>query len=103
MQLLKDPSSAGHRTERRTTVAPRLRLRPRHRHQTLTPPEPAVPAADELPIEEHESLAASHVVARLGDLDPSELREVRRFELAHRGRRTVLDRIDQLLGAAAPT
>ena len=54
-------------------------------------------AAEELPIEEYESLAASHVVARLEGLSPSELRRVRRFEAAHRGRRTVLGKIDQLL------
>ncbi len=54
-------------------------------------------AAEELPIEEYESLAASHVVARLEGLSPSELRRVQRFEAAHRGRRTVLGKIDQLL------
>ncbi len=64
---------------------------------------PSAPAAVQLPIEEYESLAASHVVARLANLDPAELREVRRFEVAHRGRRTVLGRIDQLLGATTPT
>ncbi len=54
-------------------------------------------AADELPIEEYESLAASQVVARLEGLDPDELRRVRRFEAAHRSRRTVLGKVDQLL------
>ena len=68
-----------------------------------SPFHPAVPAAEQLPIDEYESLAASHVVARLANLDPAELREVRRFEVAHRGRRTVLGRIDQLLGATTPT
>ncbi len=53
--------------------------------------------ADELPIEEYQSLAASQVVARLPALTAEELGEVRRFEAAHRGRRTVLGRIDQLL------
>jgi hypothetical protein len=64
-------------------------------------PDAASPDAGELPIEEYESLAASHVVARLANLSPAELREVREFEAAHRGRRTVLGRIDQLLGVAA--
>jgi hypothetical protein len=54
-------------------------------------------AADELPIEEYESLAASQVVARLPALTPDGLDTIRRFETAHRGRRTVLGRIDQLL------
>ena len=56
--------------------------------------------ADDLPIEAYESLAASHVVARLEALSPSELERVRDFEAAHRGRRTVLGKIDQLLGSA---
>jgi hypothetical protein len=54
----------------------------------------------ELPIDHYESLAAGHVVARLGTLTPAELRQVRRFEAAHRGRRTVLGKIDQLLAPA---
>ena len=56
--------------------------------------------APDLAIEEYESLAASQVVARLPSLTPTELEAVRRFETDHRGRRTVLGRIDQLL---APT
>ena len=52
---------------------------------------------DALPIDEYESLAASQVVARLAALSPAELRTVRDFEGAHRGRRTVLGKIDQLL------
>lgn len=56
-------------------------------------------AADHLPIEEYESLAASQVVARLDGLSPSELRQVRQFEAVHRGRRTVLGKVDQLLDA----
>ena len=58
------------------------------------------PGAADLAIEEYESLAASQVVARLPSLTPDELDAVRRFEAEHRGRRTVLGRIDQLL---APT
>ena len=53
--------------------------------------------ADDLPIDEYESLAASQVVARLEGLAPDELRRVRRFEAAHRSRRTVLGKVDQLL------
>ena len=54
-------------------------------------------AAEDLPIDEYESLAASHVVARLESLTADELRAVQEFEAAHRGRRTVLGKIDQLL------
>ena len=60
-------------------------------------PAPATEPDGELPIEEYESLAASQVVARLPSLTAAELDEVRRFEAAHRGRRTVIGRIDQLL------
>jgi hypothetical protein len=61
--------------------------------------EDASDDAGDLPIDEYESLAASHVVARLPSLTPAELQLVRRFEANHRGRRTVLGRIDQLLAA----
>ena len=63
-------------------------------------PAPADGEADDLPIEAYESLAASHVVARLEALSPSELQQIREFEATHRGRRTVLGKIDQLLGPA---
>jgi hypothetical protein len=56
--------------------------------------------AAHLPIEQYESLAASHVVARLEALTTDELHTVRSFETAHRGRRTVLGKIDQLLASA---
>lgn len=60
---------------------------------------PDAPSPGELPIAEYESLAASQVVARLDDLTADELQRVRAFEAAHRGRRTVLGKIDQLLAA----
>ncbi len=56
--------------------------------------------ADDLPIAEYESLAASHVVARLQQLTPAELRRLQAFESTHRSRRTVLGKIEQLLGPA---
>jgi hypothetical protein len=62
-----------------------------------TPSEGA--EASQLPIDEYESLAASQVVARLANLTAEELSAVRRFEVTHRGRRTVIGRIDQLLAA----
>lgn len=62
-------------------------------------PEPDPPRASELPIEGYESLAALHVVQRLGGLDPDELERVRRFETATRARRTILAKIAQLQDA----
>jgi len=54
-------------------------------------------ASTELPLHGYESLAASQVVARLSRLEPDELELIKAFELAHRGRRTILGKIDQLL------
>ncbi len=59
---------------------------------------PTREVTEHLPIDEYESLAASQVVARLPTLTDDELAAVRSFEAAHRGRRTILGRIDQLLG-----
>ena len=53
------------------------------------------PGAEDLPIDEYESLAASQVVARLSGLTPAELADVAAFERAHRGRRTVLGKIER--------
>ena len=53
--------------------------------------------AADLAIAGYEDLAASHIVARLDGLGPDDLAAIRRFELAHRGRRTVVGKIDQLL------
>ena len=52
----------------------------------------------ELAIPEYDSLAASQVVPRLAGLSTSELEAVRVYESDHRGRRTILARIDQLRG-----
>lgn len=56
-----------------------------------------VPSADELPIPGYDSLSASQVVPRLEALLPQELEAVRAYETAHRGRRTILNRIAQRL------
>jgi hypothetical protein len=53
-------------------------------------------AADALPIGDYESLAAIHVVQRLASLRADEVEQIRRFEAAHRARRTVLAKIAQL-------
>ena len=47
-------------------------------------------------ISDYDSLAASQVVPRLAGLSGDELEAVRRYEAAHRGRATVLNRIAQL-------
>ncbi|MGH9297752.1 MAG: hypothetical protein ACRDZP_07235 [Acidimicrobiales bacterium] len=55
-----------------------------------------VPRAAVLPIPGYDTLAASQVVQRLGSLRPDELDLVRRYEVATRGRRTILHRVAQL-------
>jgi hypothetical protein len=59
-------------------------------------PAAAASAAD-LPIQEYDGLSASQVVSRLSGLTPEELRAIRSYEQASRGRRTVLVAIDRLL------
>jgi hypothetical protein len=49
-----------------------------------------------LPIPGYDSLSASQVVPRLDALLSDELEAVRQYESAHRGRRTILNRIAQL-------
>lgn len=56
----------------------------------------AVPSADELPIDGYESVPAINVVQRLSTLRADEVEAIRRFEQAHRARRTILAKIDQL-------
>ena len=47
----------------------------------------------------YDTLSASHVVRRLDGLGVQELETVRRYESQNRGRRTILHRVQQLLGA----
>ncbi len=57
---------------------------------------PEAPEAASLAIPGYDTLAASQVVQRLSSLRPDELEAIRRYELATRGRRTILHRIAQL-------
>ena len=57
------------------------------------------PDASELAIPDYDNLSASQVVPRLGGLTPEELEAVRRYELAARGRKTILGKITQLQSA----
>ena len=53
-------------------------------------------ASTELAIPDYDGLSASHVVNRLAGLSPSELEDVRRYEAANRGRKTILSKVAQL-------
>lgn len=54
------------------------------------------PSAEDLAISDYDSLSASQVVTRLEGLTPEELEAVRAYELAHRGRKTILNKVAQL-------
>jgi hypothetical protein len=54
------------------------------------------PDQDELAVPDYDSLAASQVVPRLAALSADELDAVGRYEAAHRKRRTILHRVEQL-------
>lgn len=59
-------------------------------------PARSVSSAGDLAIHGYDSLSASQVVQRLAGLSSGELDAVGAYEQAHRGRRTILNRIDQL-------
>ncbi len=65
-------------------------------------PEPVIEASPLLapPFDGYQSLAAAQVVQLLGRLSADELAEVRAYEAANRARRTILAKLDQLIGRA---
>jgi len=54
--------------------------------------------AGSLAIPDYDGLSASHVVNRLAGLTTRELEAVRKYESAHRGRKTILSKVAQLQG-----
>ncbi|MBW3576084.1 MAG: hypothetical protein KY450_14845 [Actinobacteria bacterium] len=65
------------------------------------PPVPRTgngPGAAGLAIPDYDSLSASQVLPRLSSLSNDELEAVRAYEHAHRGRKTILNKIAQLQG-----
>jgi hypothetical protein len=61
-----------------------------------TPEAPPAPAVETLAIPDYDELSASQVVERLDGLGKAELDAVDAYESAHRGRRTILGKIEQL-------
>lgn len=94
------PSSNGPSTSATQTSAPVVT--PSTPATPATPSTPATPAhgpgAATLAIPDYDSLSASQVVPRLEGLSRDELVSVREYEAAHRGRKTILSKIDQLQG-----
>jgi hypothetical protein len=60
------------------------------------PPRGGRPADPGLAIADYDDLSASQVVDRLEGLDPGDLDAIRRHEVAHRARATIIGKIDQL-------
>ncbi len=84
---------------RRTASPPPPPTRPSPRPES--PPRPTTPSRDpevDHVIPDYDILAASQVVRRLDSLGRDELHAVIRHERATRGRRTILQRAEQLLG-----
>ncbi|MDQ3897848.1 MAG: hypothetical protein M3326_11520, partial [Actinomycetota bacterium] len=63
-----------------------------------SPPAAGGGDASSLAIPGYDTLSASQVVPRLEGLSPAELEAIRAYERGTRARKTVLTRIDQLLG-----
>ncbi len=61
-------------------------------------PDTDAPGSDDLPIPGYDALSASQVVERLTGLGRDELDAVHAYETAHRQRRTILGKIEQLAG-----
>jgi hypothetical protein len=59
-------------------------------------PAPPPPPVDGLAIPGYDALSASQVVQRLAGLSGDELEAVRSYEAATRGRKTILNRVEQL-------
>ena len=59
-------------------------------------PTPPAPSSDGLAIPGYDALSASQVVQRLAGLSGPELEDVRSYESATRGRKTILNRVEQL-------
>jgi hypothetical protein len=57
---------------------------------------PGAPDVVDLAIPDYDSLSASQVVTRLDGLGPDELEAIRSYEAAHRGRKTILNKVAQL-------
>jgi hypothetical protein len=64
-------------------------------------PEAIAPADDHLAIHGYDALSASQVVQRLAGLSGPELEDVRAYEAATRGRKTILNRVEQLRSATS--
>jgi hypothetical protein len=106
--VAKVQEQAAELTGRRAPKAAKAAPKPAHTAPDATPSAATRPAArpaastaphvGTLAIPDYESLSASQVVPRLEGLSHAELDAVRGYEAAHRGRKTILNKIAQLQG-----
>jgi hypothetical protein len=101
--LLSDEAPGGQSSPPEPAAGPRPpRTDPVRRPVRPTAPSHAAtqdaPAAVTLAIPDYESLSASQVLPRLSSLSAEELEAVRAYEDAHRGRKTILNKVTQLSG-----
>jgi hypothetical protein len=76
--------------------SPAPRPEPAARGGGEEPPRGGRPADPGLAIADYDDLSASQVVDRLEGLEPGDLDAIRRHEVAHRARATIIGKIDQL-------
>jgi hypothetical protein len=93
-----EPAAASEPASDRPRVVRGESAAPRRRPEAGNGQEPAGPDVDSLAIPDYDSLSASQVVTRLEGLSPDELEAVRTYESAHRGRKTILNKVAQLQG-----
>jgi hypothetical protein len=77
-------------------AAERTTLRSHRSPAAIVEPAESGPDVGDLAITDYDSLSASQVVTRLPGLTLDELEAVRAYEVAHRGRKTILNKIVQL-------
>jgi hypothetical protein len=68
---------------------------------TAEPAQHRSESSAHLPIPGYDALSASQVVERLAGLGSDELAAVREYEVAHRNRRTILGKVDQLTASSS--
>ena len=94
----KKPAAAKKATSKATRkkAARKATKKAQTKAPTKTAPTSAAPDAAVLAIPDYDSLSASQVVSRLQGLSAAELEAVRSYEAATRGRKTILNRVQQL-------
>jgi hypothetical protein len=97
VEQLADRGSSRPATPARAAASPAVKAEPVEPEEAGASEELAVvPAESELSIPGYDSLSASQVVPRLDGLSADERDAVRRYEAAHRGRKTILSKLAQL-------